>query len=287
MTESIKKFCSSISGFCNHLQSSCDALKHSLDRRPIPLDSASATFMQSLNRRVSTTSADLNLLESMSCDTVSFEELLGHCTQVFNNNQIHLLSLQDHLISTSSYIPSADTDEDQDEGEKELDDDLSPFISCKTLPLSRYPDDDDPLLDDSLSLKNLGLSDVCLATIASEANNSIQNVGTFEEAEEEIVDELMPMPFKDSKSWIDVSREDYESLPKHMKSLASWEDLVAAVEKINSSLTKRSSKPVTFHQDEIASLGLGHKARSYVLLLIKMNHIVVETIDGVISYRVL
>lgn len=36
-----------------------------------------------------------------------------------------------------------------------------------------------------------------------------------------MVDELVPD--KDSKSLIEVSREDYESLPKHMKSLASWE----------------------------------------------------------------
>lgn len=31
----------------------------------------------------------------------------------------------------------------------------------------------------------------------------------------------------------------------------------------------------------------GHKARSYLLLLIKMNRVVVETAGGLISYRIL
>lgn len=65
--------------------------------------------MQCLNRKVSSTSGDLNLLESMTLDTVSFEELLGHCTEVYNKNQIDILVLQDRLVSTSSYVPSGST----------------------------------------------------------------------------------------------------------------------------------------------------------------------------------
>ncbi|XP_027172542.1 uncharacterized protein LOC113775903 isoform X2 [Coffea eugenioides] len=273
------KFCGSISSFCHHLQSSCDALIQSADRRPIPLDSASTTFMEFLNRRISSTSTDLNLLESMSCDTVSFEELLGHCTQVYNHNQIHLLALQQHPVFSTSAIQipsSAATDEDQDEEEKDSDDDdlsLSPPTSSSsttTLPF-RSKFQDDPLLDDTLSLKNLGLSDVCLATIASDQG--------------EMRDGLTSS--RDSKPRIVASRDDYEGLPKHIKSLASWEDLIVAVEKMNSSLAKRSMKVDTIQQDEISLLGLGHKAKAYLLLLIKMNCMVVETIDGVITYRVL
>ncbi|CDP10549.1 unnamed protein product [Coffea canephora] len=288
------KFCGSISSFCHHLQSSCDALIQSADRRPIPLDSASTTFMEFLNRRMSSTSTDLNLLECMSCDTVSFEELLGHCTQVYNHNQIHLLALQQHpVFSTSAtQIPSsAATAEDQDEEEKDSDDDdlsLSPPTSSSSTTILHFSSkfQDDPLLDDTLSLKNLGLSDVCLATIASDqGNNSIHTAKMFQESEGEMRDELPSS--RDSKPWIVASRDDYEGLPKHIKSLASWEDLIVAVEKMNSSLAKRSMKVDTIQQDEISLLGLGHKAKAYLLLLIKMNCIVVETIDGVITYRVL
>ncbi|KAK8565680.1 hypothetical protein V6N12_059235 [Hibiscus sabdariffa] len=66
MEELITNLSKSLGSFCNHLQSSCDALKQSVDRRPIPLDSASSTFVQCLNRRVSTATVDLNLLDSMS-----------------------------------------------------------------------------------------------------------------------------------------------------------------------------------------------------------------------------
>ncbi|KAK3227105.1 hypothetical protein Dsin_006967 [Dipteronia sinensis] len=52
MDESISNVCRSLGWFCNHLDNTCDALKQSLQRRPIPLDSASSTFIQCLNRRV-------------------------------------------------------------------------------------------------------------------------------------------------------------------------------------------------------------------------------------------
>nr|GMD86684.1 Angiomotin like [Ipomoea batatas] len=250
MEASIGKFSKTVAAFCNHLQTSSDALKQSVDRRPIPLDSASTTFVQCLNRRVSSASSDLNLLESMSFGTVSFEELLGHCNEVYKKNQ------NDLLIDFTRKI------------------------------------EDDPLLDDdSLNLKNLGLSDACLATLAPEANcmvdeepfQSVTKILDF--AEDEMDSSLMS--FEDSTALLCVSLDDYEILPKHMKSLASWEDLLAAVEKINLCLRTKKTKPCAFQLDEVESLGLGHKARSYLLLLIKMNRVVVETAGGLISYRIL
>lgn len=68
------------------------------------IDSASSTFLQCLNRRVSSTGSDLNLLQSMSFDTVSFEELLGHCNEVYKKNNADLLDLEDQLRSFG-YIP--------------------------------------------------------------------------------------------------------------------------------------------------------------------------------------
>ncbi|PKI32804.1 hypothetical protein CRG98_046797 [Punica granatum] len=99
MEETISMLSKSLGSFCNHLQTSVDALKQSIDRRPIPLDSASSTFIQSLNRRVSSCSNDLNMLDSMSFGTVSFEELLGHCNEVFKMNQNALIELEDRLRS--------------------------------------------------------------------------------------------------------------------------------------------------------------------------------------------
>ncbi|OAO93998.1 hypothetical protein AXX17_AT5G06180 [Arabidopsis thaliana] len=104
MEEELKSLSKSLGGFCNHLQSSCDAFNHSLQRRPIPLDSASSTFIKGLNRRISTAASELSFLESMSFGTVSFEELLGHCSQIYKNNQKDLLHLQDRLTDFG-YVP--------------------------------------------------------------------------------------------------------------------------------------------------------------------------------------
>lgn len=146
--------------------------------------------------------------------------------------------------------------------------------------------DDDQLLDDSLSLKKFGISDISLATIASQARGEAHNKFEVYKPDlemEETIDETHQC--EDSKLSLNVSREDYESLPKHMKGLASWEDLQIAVEKLNSCLGSKKTKADTIQQDEIESLG--YKARSYLLLLIKMNRLCIETNEGGISYKVL
>ncbi|PSS15830.1 Angiomotin like [Actinidia chinensis var. chinensis] len=302
MDDSIRVFGKALASFCNDLQRSCDALKQSVDRRPIPLDSASSTFVQCLNRRVSSTSSDLNMLESMSFGTVSFEELLGYCNEVYKKNQSDLAELEDRLGSFG-YVPEPDIDEE----------DVASDDSNVGLGFELKMVDADPLLEDSLSLKDLGLSDVCLATIASEANKNVDSLdisvpelmnpcnenqhgmkGQYRPAPKfldmtagEVEDDLKSVGVP--QSVINISKDDYENLPSYMKTLASWEDLLAAVEKMNSIM---SQKKITkggsfFHQDDLASMDLGHKGRSYLLLLLRMNRLVVETVDGLISYRVL
>ncbi|KAM0065501.1 putative spindle and kinetochore-associated protein [Helianthus debilis subsp. tardiflorus] len=114
---------------------------------------------------------------------------------------------------------------------------------------------------------------------------------------------------EDFKSFITLPKDAYEALPSYMKSLASWEDLLAVVEKMNLHLKQKTKNHNFFTQDEVSSLDLGQhntyflvqtklvkimmvlnvgsKTRSYLLLLVKMNLLVVETIDGLISYKVL
>ncbi|WCJ34124.1 hypothetical protein M5689_015445 [Euphorbia peplus] len=329
MEEVISIFSKSLTSFCNHLHSSCDALKLSLDRRPIPLDSASSTFIQCLNRRVSTAGTDLSLLESMSFGTVSFEELLGHCNEVYKKNESDLVQLADRLTSYG-YVAGVeivgDDDDDDDDDNDEDRNVLTPvsFEKKEGLELPSYcyrhsgtssimkSFDEDSLTDDeSVNLKNLGLSDVCLASLASVANYNIHDTDTY--MREPIkhydgklqsassLDQTAELTFEgiggekegasepaDVKSVIEVSEDGYQSLPSYMKNLTSWEDLLAAVEKINSSLTKKE-KTNGFNYirlDEISSLGLGPQVRTYILLLVRMNHLVVDTIDGSISYKV-
>ncbi|RZC82710.1 hypothetical protein C5167_045496 [Papaver somniferum] len=259
---------------------SSDTLKESVERRPIPLDSASSTFIQCLNRRVKSASSDLNLLESMAFDTVSFEELLGHCNELYKKNQDDLIELEDRFKSFG-YIPE-----------------------------ERF--------QKSLSIQNMGLSDACLATLASGARGdidmpSLRRPINFDDAElpgakgrhepaTEVLDkaggELEDKPKSvgaAAATLIKISKDDYESnVPSYMKSLASWEDMESAVDTMNSCL-RENEKPKDgnlFYQDDLATLNLvlhRPKVRSYMLLLLllRMNRLVVETVGGSIVYRVL
>ncbi|KAL0736444.1 hypothetical protein Bca4012_012654 [Brassica carinata] len=317
MEEELKRLSKSLGGFCNHLQSSCDAFNQSLQRRPIPLDSASSTFIKSLNRRLSTAASELNFLESMSFGTVSFEELLGHCNQIYKSNQEELLNLQDRLADFG-YVPGTEIDEgsrdeesDLGEDSKHEDDDLESPSLQRSL-IKRFDQDD--LLDDSPNFKSLGLSDACLATLASESKaarfvSSAVKDHPYTSLEESVKGKpvetsALPVPKtselsnedergavemgRTSRPTITLIKDEYENLPSFMKSLASWEDLLSAVEKFNSVLCskKETNGSYYFRADELPTLGLGHKEKAYTLLLTRMKRLVVETTDSVVSYRV-
>jgi hypothetical protein len=290
----------------------------------------------------------------MSFGTVSFEELLGHCSQIYKNNQKDLLHLQDRLTDFG-YVPEIEIDEGRDEesvfgafgheASKHSDDDLeSHSLQCSI----KKGLDEDNLLDNSLNLKNLGLSDACLAYLATGGNastflstvdmiycNWLGCTGWFSFSDHVLnvscVSNLLPVndnvkdpdtSLKESvkgKSFdtralpapnaselsnedeyatlemdktsgptLTLIKEEYDSLPSFMKSLASWEDLLSAVQKFNSVLDskKEINGSYYFRADEIPTLGLGHKEKAYTLLLTRMKRLVVETTDGVISYRV-
>ncbi|WJX84967.1 hypothetical protein P8452_67485 [Trifolium repens] len=286
----ISSFCNALESFCNHLQSSSNALKQSINRRPIPLDSASSTFVQCLNRRVSIASSDLEMLDSKSFGTVSFEELLGHCNELYKKNQTDLIQLEDRLKSYG-YVPASDIDEEDevyDIQPQDSDDKLdspSSFYGSLSVADSGFKNfEEDALLDESLSLKQLGLSDACLATLASEDNvpsPEPEKVVSLEADNENLKSPETPSPI------LKVLKSEFECLPAYIKVLASWEDLLVAVDKINSSLSKKANECNFFRQDDIPSFDLGPKARSYLLLLVRMNRMVVETIDGLLSYRIL
>ncbi|WJX79642.1 hypothetical protein P8452_62746 [Trifolium repens] len=285
----ISSFCNALESFCNHLQSSSNALKQSINRRPIPLDSASSTFVQCLNRRVSTASSDLEMLDLKSFGTVSFEELLGHCNELFKKNQNDLIQLEDRLKSYG-YVPASDIDEEDevyDTQPQDSDDKLdSPsFYGSLSVADSGFKNfEEDALLDESLSLKQLGLSDACLATLASEDNVPSPELEKVPKLEAD--SENLKSPEASSPT-LKVLKSEFECLPAYIKVLASWEDLLVAVDKINSSLSKKTNECNFFRQDDIPSFDLGPKARSYLLLLVRMNRMVVETIDGLLSYRIL
>ncbi|CAD5330999.1 unnamed protein product [Arabidopsis thaliana] len=283
MEEELKSLSKSLGGFCNHLQ-----------------NSASSTFIKGLNRRISTAASELSFLESMSFGTVSFEELLGHCSQIYKNNQKDLLHLQDRLTDFG-YVAEIEIDEGRDE---------ESVFGAFGHEASKHSDDDlesHSLQYNSLNLKNLGLSDACLAYLATGVNDNVKDPDTSlkESVKGKSFDtRALPAPNaselsnedeyatlemdKTSGPTLTLIKEEYDSLPSFMKSLASWEDLLSAVQKFNSVLDskKEINGSYYFRADEIPTLGLGHKEKAYTLLLTRMKRLVVETTDGVIFYRV-
>lgn len=84
---------------------------------------------------------------------------------------------------------------------------------------------------------------------------------------------------------IRASKEDYEQLPPYMKSLASWEELQEGISKLNSYLGgDKLQGSVALNQDRVAEIGLGRKGRACLLMLLRLNQLTMETVDGSTFY---
>ncbi|XP_047050700.1 uncharacterized protein LOC124655916 [Lolium rigidum] len=310
MEASISSLCGALSDVLAHADSSSAALSDALTRRPIPLDSATTAFLQGLDRRVEAAGADLARLESMAFGTVSVEELLGHCQQALNIVSRHADAVESRLVSFGYVAPEVDAEEeDGDTGELEVPGNgrLGESSSVLRSDLERFDDDDDALFEDSMSLKNLGISDACLAALSSQDNDfsaspkmpdrkpESESVDAGQEIMNEAEDPTPPQEETDRQDgqqqydafqgMIRASKEKYEKLPPYMRTLASWEELSDAVSKLNSYFGGgKGQGSVALNQDDVGSIGLGRKGRSYLLILLRLNQLAMETVDGSIYY---
>lgn len=297
MEAAILSFCRLLTAFCNHVESCSKALSDSVKRRPIPLGSAATAFLQSLERRVSTTSSDLNLLHSMAFDTISFEELLGHCNEVYKLND-HYISQVEERMRSFGYISDTGLVDEEDE---ELGADVKLSCTSKDFQSNTKHSSDDEIFD-SISLKNLGLSDASLAALASEdqefsagttlASQEIASYGDSKYIRSSLLNEStadsLNLTGAFNQARIKISVDDYNNLPAFMKNLSSWEELRAAVDKINFYLSGNNASGINYTLDQgvFEMLGLGKKGRTYMLLLLRMNQLSAKTVDGSILFQV-
>ncbi|KAF7063146.1 hypothetical protein CFC21_069672 [Triticum aestivum] len=305
MDASISALCGSLSQVLTHADDSSRALSDALSRRAIPLESATNAFLQGLDRRVEAAGADLARLESMAFGTVSVEELLGHCREALNIVSRHADAVEFRLVSFGYVAPQVDDEvEEEEEGGDlgELDVPGNGLLggASSVLRSARKHFDDDELFEESMSLKNFGISDACLATLSSQdidfsASPKMpdRKPGSFdddqkilEEAEEPTPPQIETYEQDDNafQGMIRASKEEYDKLPPYMKTLASWEELHDAVSKLNAYFGGDKAQG-SLNQDDVASVGLGRKGRSYLLILLRLNQLVMETIDGSIFYN--
>ncbi|ONM32755.1 hypothetical protein ZEAMMB73_Zm00001d041268 [Zea mays] len=250
MDQSIRTACEFLSSVLNHAESSSRELADAVSQRPVHLEMARTSFLQKLEHRVEASAADLQHIESIALDTVSFEELLGHCGEALKVYARHADALQSHLASFGYEPPDAqhpeiDVDvEDGDVGKM-------PWIQLEALVLGNdalvrmptglrtylfwYVYAKQELFEESL--KDLGFSDACLATLSSEGahygespKKLYKNAESTDDGEKIMNEAEIMTPLNERNGQgnsfegvIRASKEDYEQLPPYMKSLASWE----------------------------------------------------------------
>ncbi|CAK9859747.1 unnamed protein product [Sphagnum jensenii] len=91
---------------CVHLQSSVEKLQASVTQRCVNSIPSSnfASFLEDVNDQVSSVTADVEFLEAMTTDTLSFEELLANCTELYKQTEAGISVLETQLVQYG-YIP--------------------------------------------------------------------------------------------------------------------------------------------------------------------------------------
>jgi hypothetical protein len=65
-----------------------------------------ASFLEDVNYQVSSVTADVEFLETMTTDTISFEELLANCTELYKQTEAGISVLETQLVQYG-YIPGS------------------------------------------------------------------------------------------------------------------------------------------------------------------------------------
>lgn len=65
-----------------------------------------ASFLEDVNDQVSSVTADVEFLEAMTTDTLSFEELLANCTELYKQTEAGISVLETQLVQYG-YIPGS------------------------------------------------------------------------------------------------------------------------------------------------------------------------------------
>ncbi|BAH95795.1 hypothetical protein OsI_39175 [Oryza sativa Indica Group] len=287
MEAKISSLCTALSSVLNHADDSSRALSDALSRRPIHLESAARGFLQGLERRSEAAGADLSRLESMAFGTVSFEELLGHCGEALAMFSRHADAIESRLVAFGYVPPDEEASEDVEE---DWDVEKLPGVAgngcfggtSSVLRSSREMVDD----DDALYPYVCGLSGS--TEILYRKPESVADVeNKVNDAESMIPPKETNGQGNDAQGAIKASKEEYEKLPPYMKTLATWEELQEAISKLNSYFSSdKTQGNVALNQDDVGEIGLGRKGRSYLLILLRMNQLAMENIDGSIFYNI-
>lgn len=89
-------FCGQLKTFVTSLHSNTSQLRASITHKP-PAYADLSSFLLDFNDRLAEDGAQMDLLEEMTVENVSFEELLAHCMELYKQNESSISSLESHL----------------------------------------------------------------------------------------------------------------------------------------------------------------------------------------------
>ncbi|CAM6098422.1 unnamed protein product [Calypogeia fissa] len=89
-------FCGQLKNFVTSLHSNTSQLRASISHKP-PAYADLSSFLLDFNDRLAEDGAQMDLLEEMTVENVSFEELLAHCMELYKQNESSISSLESQL----------------------------------------------------------------------------------------------------------------------------------------------------------------------------------------------
>ncbi|XP_062203841.1 uncharacterized protein LOC133906078, partial [Phragmites australis] len=249
-------------------------------------ESATSAFLQKLDRLAEAAGADLQRLESMAFGAVSLEELLGHFGEALSVYVRQASAIEARLASFGYEPPEVEPDVDAEVEDGAVGE---PGNSC-------FGESSSVLR--AARRRRRTFSDACLATLSYEATDFAgspkklyKKPESADEGQKIVKDAEFIPPRKETNGQVNAfqgmirASKEYEQLPPYMKTLASWEELQEAVSKLNSYFgADKTQGSAALNQDDVGAIGLGRKGRSCLLILLRLNQLTMETVDGSIFY---
>uniref|UniRef100_A0A7I4DKP0 Spindle and kinetochore-associated protein 3 n=1 Tax=Physcomitrium patens TaxID=3218 RepID=A0A7I4DKP0_PHYPA len=279
-------YCNRLDQFCAQLQNNCSSLLSIAKVKPKPESRGYnfAIFLEDLNDDISSALTELTHLEERTTDTLSFEELLVHCDALYESNEDGIRKLELQLQQygyapdepVSSVHPSlqkltfveSPTNEDARISlrDAEMEDNLNTKYGSDWFPESKKKAPPPPSESDSRLISTQRNAEVCSNPLVHNKPKSEHGDGATNATpttSTPIRDEnFQSLDTKKVPSLNEISSVQYDHLPLWLKSQVSFEEVNAAVTKINELIRQRGTQgehanQFFLDQKDVQSLELG------------------------------
>lgn len=184
-------WCAQFKQFYVRLDASCARLRRAVEEPPPSRSGKNfPKFIDNLNGAVSSMSDQVESLVAVTVRNVSLEDIFSHCMELYNQNEAGISALETQLANYG-YTPGPQVYPESNSSSAEVPEpsaatpelnktaslflatsELSPAPVSVSEQYSDYDDDDDPIFEESFSLRDLGLSSATLEVLAADGNDA-------------------------------------------------------------------------------------------------------------------